>query len=45
MKKINAATSGIISNSPQSFVWSLNAKQDAEYEQNEKVSKIKVKGA
>jgi hypothetical protein len=30
LKKIKT-TSGIISNSPQSFVWSLNAKQDAEY--------------
>jgi hypothetical protein len=41
LKKIKT-TSGIISNSPQSFVWSLNAKQDAEYKENERESNIIV---
>jgi hypothetical protein len=42
LKKIKTTTSGIISNSPQSFVWSLNAKQDAEYTENERESNIIV---
>jgi hypothetical protein len=41
LKKIKT-TSGIVSNSPQSFVWSIDSKQDGKYEQNEKESNVIV---